>query len=101
MDQNTSYRVGLIGLGAIASTYGSPGENAPYCHAGGLEQCAGVELVAACDMSEAARNGFSERWGASFPDAQLYADLETMLREQKLDVVAVCVRGPYHFTVVQ
>ena len=45
----SKYRVGLIGLGQIAAGYGSPGEAAPYCHAGGLAQSDKVQLVAAAD----------------------------------------------------
>ncbi len=49
------YRVGIIGLGNIASRYSKPEEPYPYCHAGGIRQCESTELVAVADLSQERR----------------------------------------------
>ncbi|HEX8834881.1 MAG TPA: Gfo/Idh/MocA family oxidoreductase [Abditibacteriaceae bacterium] len=95
------YRAAIIGLGAIAQGYGSPECAAPYCHAGGLLHCDRVDFAAAADPFPAAREGFVEKWGASFPDINLFEDVETMLASERFDVVAVCVRGPHHYEVMK
>lgn len=99
------YRVGLIGLGQIAAGYGTPGEVAPYCHAGGLAQSTKVQLVAATEPFEKAQQSFIEKWGATFVGAQppiaFYSQTEVMLAEAELDIVGVCVRGPLHYSMVR
>ena len=45
------YRVGIIGLGSIASRYSTPDDAYPYCHTGGIRFCETTELVAVADMS--------------------------------------------------
>jgi predicted dehydrogenase len=97
----TQYRAAIIGLGAIAQGYGSPGDAAPYCHAGGLMHCDRFDFAAAADPFPAAREGFVEKWGASFPDITLFEDVETMLASERFDVVAVCVRGPHHYEMMK
>lgn len=99
------YRVGLVGLGHIASGYGEPGETAPYCHAGGIAQSETVYLAAAADPSEVARQSFERKWGQTFIDSSggvaLYSELDRMLAESQLDILGVCVRGPLHFSVMR
>jgi predicted dehydrogenase len=95
------YRAAIIGLGAIAQGYGSPECVAPYCHAGGLLHCDSFDFAAAADPFATAREGFVEKWGASFPDINLFEDVETMLGSERFDVVAVCVRGPHHYEVMK
>ena len=98
---HSPYRVGVIGLGAIAAAYGTPDEATPYCHVGGIRLSARVQLAAAADLSDAAREQFTQTWGVAFPDTPLYSSSAAMLEAQPLDIVAVCVRGPYHFAVMQ
>lgn len=95
------YRAAIIGLGAIAQGYGSPECASPYCHAGGLLHCDRFDLVAAADPFPAAREGFLEKWGTSFPAIALFEDVESLLASERFDVVAVCVRGPHHFEVMK
>lgn len=95
------YRAAIIGLGAIAQGYGSPEDAAPYCHAGGLLRCDRFDFAAAAEPFPTARDGFSQTWGASFPDVQLFENIETMLQGERFDVVAICVRGPHHFGVMK
>lgn len=97
------YRVGIIGLGSIAARYSNPGDAYPYCHAGGIRLCETTELVAVADMSEERQTEFRQTWGPGFPDNSInYYDSDIqMLESEKLDIVAVCVRGPFHFPVMQ
>jgi len=102
----TTYHVGLIGLGAIASGYSQPEEEAPYTHAGGIFRSNRVQLAAACDLSSEARQGFYEKWTPHLPPFETPASVEELLgfserSGQQLSIIAVCVRGPFHFSVLQ
>ena len=90
-------RVGIIGLGKIAAGYGSPKNFAPYSHAGGIFRSERVKLTAAADFSEAACSRFREKWGSCFPKVRYYQDTAALLREEDLDIVALCIRGPHHY----
>ncbi|CAI6086377.1 Gfo/Idh/MocA family protein [Cohnella sp. JJ-181] len=94
------YKVGVIGLGAIAAMYATPASEHPYCHVGGIRQSGKVELAAAAELSEAAREKFAGVWGEAFPALRYYDGSAAMLEKEALDIVAVCVRGPYHYRVV-
>jgi predicted dehydrogenase len=97
------YRVGVIGLGSIAARYSNPNDPYPYCHVGGIRLCAATQLVAVADMSKERRDEFAQTWGPAFPEGSFrYYESETqMLESETLDIVAVCVRGPWHFAVMQ
>ena len=97
------YRVGIIGLGSIAARYSNPSDPHPYCHTGGIRQCETTNLVAVADLSEDRKTEFKETWEPSFPDRSInYYDTDIeMLENEDLDIIAVCVRGPYHFAVMQ
>lgn len=96
------YRVGIIGLGKIAASYGKPEQAAPYCHVGGIRHSRRVTLAAVADMSEPATAAFKETWESSLdaPPAY-YTDSQAMLAKEQLDIVAVCVRGPHHLNVMK
>ncbi|MBT3268743.1 Gfo/Idh/MocA family oxidoreductase [Candidatus Poribacteria bacterium] len=97
------YRVGVIGLGAIAARYSNPEDAHPYCHVGGIRHSDTTRLVAVADMSQERRDEFAQTWGPAFPDGSInYYETDTqMLESEDLDIVAVCVRGPHHFAVMQ
>lgn len=97
------YRVGIIGLGSIAARYSNPDDAYPYCHTGGIRHCETTELVAVADMSKERQSEFQQTWGPGFPDGSInYYDSDIqMLESEELDIVAVCVRGPHHFPVMQ
>ncbi len=94
-------QVGIIGLGTVAWSYGKPGDDAPYCHVGGVHQSQNVELRAVADLSQSAREGFLDCWGECFPGVSVYPSASEMLAREELDIVAVCVRAPFHFPVVK
>lgn len=79
-----TYRAGIIGCGSIASA-----------HARGWQAVETVELVAVADPLERARQPFQEKFGI----ARGYADAEAMLREERLDLVSICLWHPLHAPV--
>ena len=85
-------KVGVIGLGHIASVYGGP-----YTHVGGIIESSKVTLTAVADISEAAHTKFNEQWGEKFPETKRYRDYKEMFAAEDLDIVAVCTRGPHHY----
>ena len=87
------YRVGVIGLGRIASTIddevqGYSSVMLPYSHTACYREVPEVELVAAADVLPEKRHAYAQRWGLD----NLYADHERMLQQEKLDIVSVCTR---------
>ncbi len=97
------YRVGIIGLGNIASRYSNPDEPYPYCHVGGIRFCQTTELAAVADMSPERQTEFQQTWAPAFPANTInyYETDVEMLENENLDIVAVCVRGPHHYQVMQ
>ncbi len=97
------YRVGIIGLGNIASRYSNPDNPYPYCHVGGIRFCETTELTAVADMSHERQTEFRQTWGPAFPEHTInyYETDVEMLENESLDIVAVCVRGPHHYKVMQ
>ncbi len=96
------YKVGLIGIGSIAEGYGKPEDANSYCHIAGIIHNARVELAAVADLDQARRDNFRTKWGALLPpDYREYGSAADMLAAETLDIVAVCVRGPHHFAVMQ
>ena len=84
------YRVGIIGLGRIASTIddevqGHPGVMLPYSHMACYREVPAVEVVAAADPYAEQRAAFERRWGLE----RLYADYREMLARERLDIVSV------------
>ncbi len=94
------YKVGIVGLGNISSKYGTPEDQAPYSHAGGIDHSDKVELSAVADMDEEPRQTFRRKWGTRFPQTRSYETLAKMLDCEDLDIVSVCVRGPHHHPVL-
>lgn len=94
------YTVGVIGLGNIAAMYGKPDHAAPYCHVGGIRHSKLVRLDAVAELSPDATERFRGTWGSAFPDLHYFGDVDAMLTTRRLDIIAVCVRGPHHFAVM-
>lgn len=93
-------RAGIIGLSWIATDpagrASSPalGTAPPYSHASALAAEGAIEVVAACDLREDARQQYTERWGDRWPDTRLYSDGLELLSKEDLDLV--CVVTPDH-----
>lgn len=77
-----TYRVGIIGAGAIAQA----------CHAPGYARDQRTTLVAFADPVAARHNEMTQLW----PEVRGYKDYVTMLGEEKLDIVSVCSPNQFH-----
>lgn len=95
------YNVGVIGLGWIAEGYGSPEDPNSYCHVGGILPSDRVRLAAVADLDAGKRESFQTKWGAAFPEVTYYDTSAGLLDSGECDIIAVCVRGPHHFAVMQ
>ncbi|HEY3129508.1 MAG TPA: Gfo/Idh/MocA family oxidoreductase, partial [Acidobacteriota bacterium] len=86
------FRVGIIGLGRIATTLedevGIPG----FSITGAFNVLPETRVVAGCNRGEERRRKFGERWGVK----ALYHDYREMLEKEKLDIVAVATQPPLH-----
>lgn len=94
------YKVGLIGLGMIATGYSGPEDAAPYTHVGGINHSNKVELAAVADISAEAQARFRSKWGHCFPTTAFYNSAAAMFAAEKLDIVAICTPGPTHHAAV-
>lgn len=81
-----AYRVGVIGLGRIASLLeDDPLRGKPATLAGAFAAHPKARIVAGCDINPERRRLFARRWGVK----KLYADFHGMLARERLDIVAV------------
>src|SRR5262249_51154709 len=74
-------RVGLIGAGGIAGT-----------HTENYKTMKDVDVVCACDVSEAGLKKFGEKFGVT----RLYPEWKSMLAANELDAVSVCTPNGLH-----
>jgi predicted dehydrogenase len=75
------FKLGLIGAGGIA-----------HAHVNSIKKVAGVEVVAAADVSEKALANMKEKFGV-----RTYGDYKEMLAKEKdLDAVSVCTPNGLH-----
>ncbi len=81
---NKKIRVGIIGLGG-------PGRG----HLKGFTVADGVEVTALCDF----RREILDEQGALHGIKNLYADYKTMLKEDCIDAVSVCLPNYLHYPV--
>ncbi|MGD2174119.1 MAG: Gfo/Idh/MocA family oxidoreductase [Candidatus Brocadiaceae bacterium] len=85
---SAKYRVGIIGCGGIARMHAAGYRAEPRC-----------DVVALADIEEETAQEFAEKSG--FADAVLYADYREMLREEKPDIVSVCLWPDLHLPVTR
>ncbi len=94
----TTYRVGIIGCGRMASTMDDekrtqPGRvPQPGVLAAAYGQAERTEVVAAADINRDRLADFSTRWGVG----RLYADYRDMLQAESLDIVSVATHANLH-----
>lgn len=89
------YRVGVIGLGRMASTIDDEVTGGkvnsvmlPYAHTAAYMEVPEVEVVAGADPLPEKRAAYTERWGVR----AVYEDYRDMLANEALDIVSVCTR---------
>ncbi len=92
------YKVGLIGLGSMA-TGGDPEDPYAYSHASGILHSGPFELSAIADLVPEKLTEFDHKWGNYFPHTTHYASASEMMGQETLDVVDICTRGSWHFPV--
>ena len=97
----TPYTVGIIGLGHIASTYATPGDPEGYSHSSDTATSTRVLIAAVAHICEGARRNYSDAWQNIHADVAAYSDFQALWPETPCDIIAVCVRGPDHFAVMQ
>ena len=79
-------RVGIVGSGGIALNH----------HVPNYLRCANVQVVAACDISEAALEQMRTRHGV----VDCYRDYRDLLSRRDVDLVSVCTSNDMHHPVV-
>jgi predicted dehydrogenase len=103
----TPYRVGIIGLSWITTDPAGPGTHpvlgsaVPGTHLSGMANIPSVQVIAGCDIVEAARDRFLDRWEPTWPGLLVFDDYNTMLANVPLDVVAVATPDHLHTPVVK
>ena len=86
MRESATLRIGIIGAGGIAQHY----------HIPSYRRCEQVEVVAACDIHQAALEQMRTQFGVT----SLYTDYREMLDKEQLDVVSVCASNDQHYPIV-
>ena len=91
---NRPLRAALIGCGNIASRLSSDaGTVGVYTHAEAYKTCAETELVALCDLDDAALQECGERWQV----AARYRDARQLLDEVRPEIVSICTPDATHY----
>lgn len=94
-------KVGIAGLGRIASLYESDAKARRYysalTHAGAYSRHPGTVIVAGADPDPGRRRAFGRRWGVK----ALYADPARMLRETGLDILSICTPPEEHLGLLR
>jgi predicted dehydrogenase len=102
-----SRRVALVGLSWISADAPGPasdptvGTAIPYSHASAIAAIPDLEVVAGCDITEAARTQFQERWSGRWPGLRVYADYREMLLAERPEIVSVVTPDHLHAGVVE
>ena len=91
------YRVGIVGLGRIASLLeDDPLRGKPATHAGAFAKNRSVKIVAGCDIDGQRLEQFGKRWGVK----KLYQDYREMLGKERLDILSVASWTQTHSEIV-
>ena len=100
-----TYRVGIIGLGRVASTIqaevaGYAGRMLlPYSHTHAYAAVPQTRVCAVADVDPAKTADYVEQWQPVFGEIATYSSYEEMLHSEDLDVVSVCTHAPLHAPV--
>ena len=99
-------RCGLVGLTFIASAPAVPTITGgrgilPYSHASALARLPHlIELVAICDIVPAMIDRFQAEWGGTWPELHTYLDVNAMIAQEQLDILAVVTPDDRHADIV-
>jgi UDP-N-acetyl-2-amino-2-deoxyglucuronate dehydrogenase len=86
------YRVGLMGTGRIGSEFEDAFDEHPCSIAGAFNALPEGELVAGCNRGQERLERFGKRWGVT----ALYHDVQEMLANERLDIVAIATPPGLH-----
>jgi predicted dehydrogenase len=87
------YRAAIVGCGQIGCFFDDdPKRQGIWTHAGAYAACPQTKLTALADVDAAARERAARRWGVS----HVYPDLESMLRDERVDILSVCTPSNAH-----
>lgn len=94
------YRVGMVGLGRIASLFEQDPRARRYypalTHAGSFSRHPRILITCACDQNPRRLRAFGRAWGVT----ALYRDYRQMLREQAIDILSVCTPAESHREII-
>ncbi len=92
----STLRVGIIGCGRPRESEGATGFGMAHWHALGYEAAPDCEIVALADLNLDNARAFQADHGGE----HVYKDYQTMLAEQRLDIVSVCTWPGLHAGMV-
>jgi predicted dehydrogenase len=83
--KNGKYCIGIVGTGGIATS----------THIPGWKKLKDVEIIAACDLSEKAR----ERVKKEFNIPMIFSDYTELVKVEEIDIVDICAPNALHYPV--
>ncbi len=94
---SAKYRVAMIGCGRPRGAEGATGFGMAHRHMAGYANSGKCELVAVADLERENAAAFVHEWN---PGACTYTDYMEMMREEKPDIVSICLWPHLHAQVV-
>jgi len=92
------YKVGIIGLGKVGSTYDDdPLVKGIYSHAGAYNINSETTVVAGSDIDRQKLKAFGRKLNIK----ALYSEYSEMLKNENLDIISVCTGGGIHYDIVK
>lgn len=91
-----SYEVAIVGTGENPEEKGREGYAMAYRHADAYQSIEGCSVVCCADIVRENAEAFADHFGVE----GVYEDYEEMLREERPDIVSVCVPPAVHAEIV-
>jgi predicted dehydrogenase len=101
----TRYRAAIVGLSWIGADPPLPaadpvlGSAVPGSHASAMAEIDRLDVVAGCDVAEAARTAFAERWDDRWPGLRTYGDYRELLEAERPEIVSIVTPDHLHAEV--
>ena len=92
------YKVGIVGLGRIASTFDdSPLIKGIYTHSGAYNANPETKITAGADIDREKLEAFGKKWKVN----ALYSDYSEMFKNEELDIISVCTGVDVHYDIIK
>lgn len=92
------YKAAIIGCGNIAGGYQvNSKDDSVWTHAKAYRTHRNTKIVAAVDIDRQKLNKFCKKWEIS----KAYTDVQTMLREERPDIVSICTPAEAHQDILE